>query len=1092
MKATPQMFRCMLLCSMSIWSICIPALDLFAQELAVTSHRKKITGQPESYQGQLYEPLNVALNRLKEKHDIYFMYKGSKIKQRKVRVDPESEAEVEAKLKAMLKPANLTFRKVGNIYIISEIEVADKRSVILPETGEHVTERRISGKVNDEKGEVLPGVNILIKGTQQGTTTDSDGIFFILVPDEEATLVFSFVGYTSQEVVVGNRTNLEIKMLVDTKALDELVVVGYGVQKKSDLTGSVASVSADQLDKQGAKVHILQALQGLVPGLNIRQTSNSASQSSFDLQIRGTNSIKASNSPLIILDGVPYSGGLSSIDQGDISSVEVLKDASSAAIYGSRGANGVIIITTKKGTVGRPSISVDGSYGIQQIRGVPPVLTGSEFYQFAVERVGQSVVDKFPTIVGNHKNNLSTDWIDLATRTGIQQKYSIKVSGGVDKAQYFVSGTYTDVKGIARGDNFKNFTGRVNLSVNITDWLKLGTNSQFTYIDDSGVPAQFSDSYMMNPLVNPFNEDGSYAIFPWPEEPTSTNPLLNLNILDEDYSRRLFSNNYLEINFPFVKGLSYRINTGLHMATQQTGQFWGGNTLIGLNNGGRSYTQDAYSQDFILENIVSYQKTVGSHQINFTGLYSSQRIKSEIRSLTAQRFPTDFLTWYQPQAAAVINPSASFSERSYVSQMARVFYSYAGKYLITFTTRRDGYSGFGKDNKFGVFPSVALGWNISDERFMSSVTWLSDLKIRASYGKNGNEAITPYQTLSRLTTANFLGGSNADQTAPGYYPATLASPTLSWETSRTINLGLDFQLMKSRISGALDVYRTNTRDLLLDRSIPSTHGITTIAQNIGETENRGVELLIRTRNIEKGDFSWSTDLSFSNNRNQIIDLYGDKTDDVANQWFIGKPIGINFNYQFDGVWQVGESNELQPDAKPGDVKIRDVNGDGVISANDRTFIGQSTPTTIFGLGNTLNYKRLSLNFFFNSNFGATRVNPLWDTDIVYVDARRNTIKLNWWNENNPTNEYPANRNFTNPYALRFYHNANFIRLRDVTLSYSFPDEVARKVGARRISTYGNIKNAFVITPFKGMDPELSDQRGIPQDRMFLFGVNIEL
>jgi TonB-linked SusC/RagA family outer membrane protein len=952
---------------------------------------------------------------------------------------------------------------------------------------------QVSGIVtSSENQEPLIGVNVQVKGASLGTTTDAEGKYELLVPNEDAVLIFSYVGYLTQEIQVSNQTAINVSLIPDETSLTEVVVVGYGTQRRSDLTGSVISINTETIDKQGPKVNPLQALQGVVPGLNITQNSNDAAQNSFNISIRGRNSIKASDSPLIVLDGVPYSGGFNEIDQNDIKSIEVLKDASAAAIYGARGANGVILITTKNGALGKPTISYDGSYGVQQIYNLPPVLTGEAFYNFALTRVGEKIVNQYPTGVQVYKDGQAADWLALVTRDGQQQRHTLKFSGGTERINYFLSGAYTDVSGIAKGDDFNQVIARANLSLHLTDWLTIGTNTQYTSQDQSGLGVDIVNAYFFNPLARVYEADGTYAVLPIPEEPIYSNPLSNLYVQDEDKNQRLFSNNYVSITFPFVQGLSYKFNTGYNVFSGNIGRFWGSNTRTGLLNGGQSFISNNNQSDVLLENILSYQRNFKKHRIDFTALYSTQHFTQDVQQVTAQRFPTEVLSWYQNSVAGVIQPSASFSEQKYESQMGRLNYGFDSRYLLTLTVRRDGYSGFGNANKYGVFPSLAVGWNISNEPFFKENKTLNLLKLRASYGLNGNQAISPYQTLAQLSQLNFLGGPAGNTTAPGYFPSTLSTPTLGWETSRSVNGGIDFALFSDRLRGSVDAYTTETEDLLLDRAISPVHGITTVTQNIGKVRNTGIEVLLNTVNIRTPHFSWSTDVNFSHNRNEIIDLYGTGQDDVSNGWFIGKSIDANFALVYDGVWQTGEDVSLQPTAKPGDVKIKDTNGDGKITVDDRTFIGQRNPKYVAGLTNTVTYKGVALSFFLFTQQGVTRVNPLWDTDVVLLDARRNTIRQNWWSETNPTNDYPANRNITNPFGVRFYQDASFVRLRDVTLSYTLPQTLTHTVGFRYVKVYGNIRNALTFTNWKGLDPELGEQRGIPLDRSFILGLNLGL
>lgn len=1043
------------------------ALDAYAQNKRLSLNVKN-------------ETIVNILEKIEDQSEFYFMFDAS-------RINVYQKKSVDCENQPIRNILDQLFENTGITYSIND------RQVLLTIKEKFDTEQQISisGRVIDSSGASLPGVTVVVKGTTTGTITDTDGNYSLANVPADATLVFSFVGMKTQEISVTGKTNINVTMAEETIGIEEVVAIGYGTMKKRDLTGSVGSIQSKQLEEQGAKVNVLEALQGILPGLNINQSANSASQSSFDIMVRGQNSIKASNSPLIILDGVPYNGGFNEINQNDIQSIEVLKDASSSAIYGARGANGVILITTKKGGKGKPKLSYEGTYGLQEIYSEPDILTAEEYWEFATERVGADYADNFPTVAQNYAEGNYVNWLELATRNGQQQKHTLNVTGGNKNINYFLSGGYTDVKGIALGDNFKQLTVRTNIKVNITDWLEIGTNSQYSYQDNSGITANFSGVFQQNPLINVYDENGDYAVYPWPEQPIIQNPLSNLNILDDDKDRRLFSNNYINIDIPFIKGLSYKLNTGYTYFTNVIGRFWGSNTLIGLTNDGQAYTRNLEETDILIENILNYQHDFGDHNINITGLYSTQKNTSENRKMTSSRFPTETLTWYQPDVAEVIEPSASFTEQNYISQMARLNYSYKSKYLAALTVRRDGYSGFGKDNKYGVFPSAALGWNIQRETFLNDVKAIDILKLRVSYGENGNQAIDPYQTLALMQQENFLGGDDATETAAGYYPSTLSSPTLGWETSKSINVGIDFGLFSNRIYGNIDVYSTNTYDLLLDRTISPIHGIQSITQNIGETKNQGLELYLKTVNISTPDFKWITELTFFTNKNEIVDLYGTGQDDVANGWFIGHSINANYGLVFDGVWQVDEDNSLQPDTEPGDVKIKDTNGDGEITTDDRDFIGQTDPKYTAGLTNSLSYKNFTLSFQIYTEQGVTRENYYLRTDNVTVDARGNTIERHWWTEENPNNIYPANRNGVNPFNIRFYKNASFVRLRDVTLSYNFSNELLNSVGLDKLMIYANIKNGLTFTKWNGLDPEFSDQLGIPISRAFTIGMNIK-
>ncbi len=1079
---------------------------LMAQKLAL-SH--PLSAQAEENQDQRQVSIIEALNELSQTYDVFFTYNTSRLKAYRVSTEYRQAKDVKGSLKKLLKKTNFEFKERGknNFVIIEKTNQRLSRSYsnlpllnpLVPVRPEQMTavEKTITGTVTDlSTGESLPGVNILVKGTTIGTITDVEGNYRLTAPDDAETLVFSSVGYTSEEVAIDNRTIINLKMSPDIQSLNEVVVIGYGTQKKEDVTGSIASIQGQELEKQGPRINFTQALQGMAPGLNITQSGNDAGSDNVGILIRGQNSILANNGPLIILDGVPYQGGLNLIDQSTIESVQVLKDASSAAIYGARGANGVIIITTKAGTAGKPVFTYDGSYGVKQIYNLPDLLTGPEHWDFGVERYGEDAIsNNYPTRAENYNNGVSTNWLDEATRTGAQTKHAISISGGAERIDYFVSGQYIGVKGISLGDEYENISGRVNLTLHPTDWLEIGTRSQYAFQDNSGEEVNFgggfNGAFWLNPLISPYDENGDVALFPWPEVPNYNNPLSALEAVNQSYTRSIFTNNYLQVDLP-IEGLSYKLNTGVTHSARFMDTFWGENTIQGRINRGETESEDRKDNNWLVENLLFYKKIIGPHTFDLTALYSAQKDTREESKMTARGFPTEALRWYQPGSAELVEPERTYRQRTYLSQMGRLFYSYQDKYLLTATVRRDGFSAFGRDTKFGIFPSVALGWNVSSESFLANVDNLSLLKLRLSYGRNGNQAVDAYSTLATVEQYDYLTGVNGDQQAPGYLPNELENAGLGWETTRSLNLGLDFGWYNNRISGSIDVYQSNTEDLLLNRRISQVNGVTTITSNIGEVENRGVELMLTTANVVNQNFRWTTTLNFARNQNEIVELYGNGEDDLNNQWFIGKSIDVNFAFQYDGVWQTEDniSESTQPDALPGDVKVKDANGDGEITEADRTFIGQENPNFTFGISNSLRYRNFSLDFMVSGRQGITRLNPLWDTDLVYLDAIRNTINQNWWSETNPTNDYPANRDGANPFNVRFYKDASYVRVNSVNLGYDFSPMLGDDIGIQNLQLVLSLINPLTFTKWNGLDPEYNDQRAAPLDRVYSVGINV--
>lgn len=961
----------------------------------------------------------------------------------------------------------------------------------------------ISGTVTDAStGEALIGVNITVRGSTQGTISDVNGKYNLSVPSGESILVYTYIGYREHEEVPGIRTVIDVALLEDIASLDEVVVVGYGTQKKSDITGAVASIDRERLESVPTS-NLGQVLQGAIPGLSITQSSSGADPSSQRILLRGQNSISASNTPLIVVDGVPINGDqtndssplfiLSDFNQQDIESVEVLKDATSAAIYGARAANGVILITTRKGQSGKSRLSYDGFFGIEEISNKPDLMNADEFFEYRVTHIDSSIITA--TEMANREKGVDTDWVDAALRQGRSQSHTLRMDGGKENFTYYFSGNYQSIEGVAKNDKFDRISLRFNLDQQLYDWLRIGTNTQLTYIDKSGAAADFGSdrgAFYFNPMIEPYDENGNLVIYPWPEQGYFRNPLVPLNYEQDDKTYRVFSNNYLELTIPWVPGLSYRLNTGTILSLWNFSEYRGRDTDDGLAQGGIAFDRRSMNSDYLIENIVKYNRVFGKHSIDLTGLYSQQSITNEYRSQQAQGFINDVLTYYQTDVATQIFADASYRQQNYVSQMFRLNYVYDSRYLLTVTARRDGYSGFGEARKYGTFPSVAVGWNLHRESFLADNEILSQLKIRASYGLNGNQAVPAYSTMARNYSIEFWG---PDEMATfGYFAQFLGNEDLGWESSKSLNFGLDYGVLNNRINGSLEVYNTNTNDLLLYRAISTLHGFEpSVLSNIGETRNRGVEFSLNAVPVSTSDFSWSINFNISHNRNEIVDLYGNGQDDINNQWFIGHPLNVNYGYEFAGVYQVDDdiANSPIPGAEPGFAKVTDYNGDSIISAEDRFILSDRQPDFIGGLSTDLKYKNWQLNLFFHFIQGVIRANPYKDYGRTWGEAQRNTLYLEYWTEENPINDYPVNDpNALSGYGVRFYEDASFVRLKDLTLSYTLPRAFTNRFMVERFRIYGSAQNLFTLTQWEGLDPELDGQSSIPLTRKFIFGINV--
>ena len=951
---------------------------------------------------------------------------------------------------------------------------------------------QIRGKVTDgDRNEPFAGVTVQVKGTQRGTFTDASGLFAINAEQGE-TIIFSFIGYKAVEHLVSGSGNVDIILFPEETLLDEVVVVGYGVQKKSDVTGSVASVSSETLESR-PNANLIQSLQGSVAGLSISITGSNAEGSATTTRIRGSHSITASNAPLVILDGVPYSGNWSEINPNDIESMEILKDASSSAIYGARGANGVILIQTKKGKDGeKVLVSYDANITSSTAINIPKMMDGPTFGTYKLEA---GLVHTF-TEAEMYAQNATTDWIDLALRNGFNQQHNLSLRGSGNNSRYFLSANYTSNKGIAKNDDFSRITLRINFDQTINKYLTIGTSTQYGFYDRSGVAADFDDAFTMNPLGKPYTESGELRLSTWEDASYDRNPLSGLNESDVNHKNVLVSNNYLDVNLP-VKGLAYKLNTGYTYQSQAQQNYKGRDTYEGLLNNGVLELDNNYQVDWLVENILSYTRLFGKHNLFLTGLYSAQGFKQESNGIEATGFPSDVMTFYQPDKATFMLPSASQVKSNHTSQMLRANYSYDSRYLFTATVRRDGYSAFGADKKYGVFPSIALGWNLSNESFIKGTQFnevVNNLKLRISWGKNGNEAIMPYSSLPNLRSLDYLSGDHSPLF--GFYPSRLASALLGWETTTSTNFGVDFGILDDRITASFDFYLSNTSDLLLSRSIPPINGASEILENIGQTKGQGIDFQISSVNIDQVKFKWITSLSFLQNNTVLVDvgLYGEDgapIDDIASEWFIGHEVSVNYDYLFGGIWQEGESAD--PDKTPGFIEYVDVNDDGDLTAeDDKQIIGRRTPIFTAGMNNTFTYGNLSLSVFLNGEVGETRPNFLLNpTTLSY---RQNQLDKVFWTPENPIETYPANipDGSVNVRRMNFYERTDFLRIQDVTLAYMFDRKLIEKAGLSRLEVYASVRNLYTFTNWSGLDPEFNAtgpiQRAIPQTRQLTFGI----
>ena len=996
----------------------------------------------------------------------------------------------------------------------------------------------VSGQVSDESGSGLPGVSVLVKGTQTGTTTDQSGSFAINVPNENSVLVFSFVGYQPQEVTVGRASRLNVTLQADTKALEEVIVVGYGTVRKSDLTGSVSSVKVGEV-QQAPISAIDQGLAGRAAGVQVTQTSGMPGAIA-SIRIRGSSSLQGGNEPLYVIDGVPvYSGGgfgdtggngrmspLSTINPADIESMEILKDASSTAIYGARAANGVVLITTKSGKAGRDAISLDSYYGIQNVARKIPVLNGTQYATLVNEAYTNDGL-KAPydaNFLANIPNGgLGTDWQDQIFRSAPMQNHQLSFSGGDTKTTYAVSLNYLDQQGIILGSYLNRLGGRINLSRQINKRFKVGThlnvsrtNGKSVETDAGGQGGVVTGALKFNPAL-PVYEDEEAGIYNLVNTPGSLypNPVATVNELKiTNKTTRMLGDVSGELDM--LPGLKAKVMFGLDYFATKAQNYVPSNIYQSAGLAVASVGDNTYT-NWLNENTLSYNKSLNeNHSISAVGGVTFQRNVAENLSASSQGFVNDVLQDYDLGTGAVYNkPASGLTQWSMMSFLGRLNYNFKSRYLVTVSGRYDGSSRFGQNNKFAFFPSAALAWRVIEEDFMEALPVVSDLKARLSYGVTGNQEIGLYTSLPTLASGNYTIGRNIKS---AFFPSSIPNPDLKWERTNQFDAGVDLGLFDNRFTITADYYIKNTNDLIYSIAVPSVSGFTTSLQNIGSIQNKGVEFSLESRNVNR-EFKWTTSFNLSFNQNKVLDLGGEQYKDVGSgdghlktgaihRLIVGQPVGVFYGYLFDGIFQ----NQGEVDQGPngttnfvGGKRYKDISGpngtpDGKVDATyDRAIIGNPSPKGYGGLTNTFSYKGLELMVFNQFSFGNTIFN-LNAIELGLPSAGQNVYAklLDRWTPANPSNTWSkATTNRAAVVSDQFMEDGSFIKFKTVTLSYRFNKIPALK----SLQVYATGQNLLTFTKYTGYDPEVSyrgvsnlevgeDYGGYPQSRTFLVGVRI--
>ena len=1005
--------------------------------------------------------------------------------------------------------------------------------------------KQATGYVADSQGPLI-GATVKEKGTSNGTVTDFNG-FFSLNVKPGATLVVSYVGYESQEIKAGD--NVKVNLKEDGHVVNEVVVIGYGTQRREAVTGSVANIGGEKLN-QIAATNAAQALQGRVAGVLMTQTGSKPGDE-MQIRIRGQRSLSASNDPLIVLDGIPFMGQLSDINPTDIKSMDILKDASATAIYGSRGANGVIIITTVKGSQGTPAkVTYNGYVSFKKVFHKYPMMDGPTFTKF------RQYAGKYQNSL-DENDNTNTDWQDLYYRTGVSHNHDLGVAGGTNGGSYSFGAGYYHDESVVPTEGYDRISLRGNFDQSVGKYFRFGLSTNNSYRKTKGVNNMYN-VLGSTPISSPYDENGNlkrYNALPADDQVVITRETVERDQdiwLSENKGIGSYNTLFAELKCPWIEGLSYRVNVGLNFRSSKGGSFTGtgvnNKDPKAVNSGSISENQ---TYNWAVENLLTYDRSFGKHNINAVAMYSAEQTTYESTGANAQDIPADYFQYYAlDKAVGQANLTGyNYWQSGLISWMGRVMYSYDNKYMISAALRSDASSRLAKGHQWHTYPAVSAGWNIAREQFMENLTWIDNLKLRVGYGETSNQSINPYSTLGGLAVRNYNFG---DTYKAGYYVNALPNPELGWEYSKTWNFGLDFSLFNGRLSGSFEYYTQKTNDILLDVSLPSTSGVSSYTGNIGNTENKGFEFTLNGIIIDnKNGWNWEAGINLYANRNKLtkltgaVDENGEPVPDKANRWFVGYPIDVIYDYEYDGLWNESDVYEvtladgtkttnfaiLEPGGNLGMIKVKynddvlDANGvpTRAIGDDDRRVISME-PKLMGGFNTTVGYKNFDLTVIGAFQIGGKLISAIHSSNgyLNMLTGRRNNIDVDYWTEQNTGAKYPKPggiQSGDNPkYGSTLgYFDASYLKIRAITLGYNFDSIKAIKdLGISRLRLYATVQNPFVLfSPFNnesGLDPETNSFAtqntagaidgytgkhkmpivgyNTPATRNFLFGVNV--
>lgn len=1071
----------------------IPLPKLLAMKFAILLLMIALQASARSYSQDISismkdAPLGKVFAKIEQKSGYFFWYE-SKLLQNTSNISIDvKRASIQEVLYQCFKNEPLTYVILGKTIVVqSKNKLSSLLPFYLPQ------ETTISGKVTDGKSNSLSGVSVSLKGTGIGTITDAHGNYSLKLPDGEGSLVFSYIGFKTKEIPINGQTEINISLETSISGLNQLVVVGYGVQKKSDLTGSVSEISNSDFQQQPI-IRVSDAIKGRAAGVFV-QTPNGAPGAAIKIRIRGDNSINGNNDPLYVIDGF-VGGDIRTINPDDIASIDILKDASATAIYGSRGSNGVVIITTKTGQANKHLIEFNAFYSMDKVSKKYDLMNGPQYMEMVNARNNATGLNPVFTQaqIDAVKSTGGTDWQNAVLQKGNTQNYELAFSGGNDKTRYYLSGNMADQQGIILNSWYKRYGVRVNLNSDFGKKFHVAFNAYGTYENSrnnytySGRNNVYGEALVFPPNLPVFDSTGEYTTTPPSYGPVAGNPVFAANT--QNFDSRLFTVlSNAQLNYDFTDHLQLSVSGGVNGISYNTPSFKQAAPGTPL-----STSQGEYDNGFTwsLQNTdkLHYENTFGGiHKLEISAIYEQQKSVTNTNYVIASTFPTISLGYNNLGLGIPFRAGSGYSEWTIQSYLGRVNYQLMNKYLFTFTFRADGSSKFQGKNKYGYFPSGAFAWRLSDEPFIRNTNIFQNLKLRVSYGSTGSQAIGPYQTLTVLTPGDDYLFDGTTKTV-GIGAGTPGNPDLKWETTTQADIGLDFSILNERLSGTLDYYHKKTSDLLMPVPIPAYNGGGSITSNIGSLQNKGFEFLLNGLIVNHEKLKINTSLNVSLNRNKILNL-GANDEILTNSNYpvgsgqpplfilkVGEPLGVMRGLVYEGLWQTKEVDEAAKYGKvPGDPKYEDVNNDGKIDGNDMIPIGNANPKFTWGWNTNLAFSNFDLNIFFNGVQG----NNVWNLTRFLIVSTGSDVKyptskeiLDHWTPSNTNTNIPgfSSTSATQFQSSQYMENGSFIRLANITLGYNFSSSMLRKWKMDNARIYLSAQNLFVITKYKGEDPEL--------------------